>query len=297
MRRILHRVPLLAVALSATLLASCASAPDTGENASVGLPAGVTVDVYQTRTDLPARKLEIAITNASDEDLTVTGAEFASPQFVAPAVWTPRPGGTVIRAGAGVDLPVQLAEPACDEPAPAGLVRIRFTTADGRTGSAELPAVDRYDRLPGMRTEECFAIAVGDVASLTIDEPVRVESAGGALVGLVPVTVSPTGAKATFTIDAIEDTVLLGLSDGRGGALESLPLALEISGSAPPSSFEIPIVPGRCDPHAIAEDKQGTIFILQVTAPDGTTGRMRIAAAPSARASIYEFFAAACGLP
>lgn len=138
---------------------------------------------------------------------------------------------------------------------------------------------------------------IDDVPTLTIDAPVRVVDADGTLIAFVPVSIDPTGANASFTIDALEDTVLLTLSDGNGGADESLPLGRTVSGLEPPSSFEIPIVPGRCDPHAIAEDKQGTIFILQLTAPDGSTGRMRVAATPTARASIYEFFAAACGLP
>lgn len=155
MRHVPHRVPALAALLSAALLTSCAVPSD---NASAVLPTGVTVDVYQTRTDLPSRKLEIAMTNASDERLTITAAEFDSPQFTRAAVWTARPDGIVVHRGAAVDLPVQLNEPACEDPDPIGVVRISFTTTDGKTGRIELPALDRYDRLPDMRAEECFAV-------------------------------------------------------------------------------------------------------------------------------------------
>jgi len=312
MRRVL---PALAALVAATL-AACAALPgeaarpsgtsaagsahDATQDAGVRLPDGVTVDVYQTRTDLPARKIEIAVTNASEEDITIVAAEFVSTQFALAAVWDARPEGTRVRAGTSVDLPVRLAEPACDDPHPRGLVRIAFSRADGRSGHAELPAVDRYDRLPDMRTQECFAASIGAVATLTIGEPVRVADVGGVSVGYVRVAIAPSGASGTtgtFTIDALEDTVLLGLADGQGAAVEELPLDLRVSSEDPPGAFEIPIVPGRCDPHAIAEDKQGTIFILQVTAPDGTSDRVRIAATPTARASIYAYFAAACGLP
>lgn len=295
----MRRALALVAALSAIVLVSCAAAPDIGRDATLDaeLPTGVSIDVYQTRTDPPARQLEIAITNSSDRDLTITAAEFSSPQFVATALWAPRPGGTLIRSGTGVDLPVRLAAPACDDPAPRGIVRITFRTSDGRTGRAELPAVDRYDRLPGMRSEECLAVAVAEVATLSIERPARVESTNGALIAFVPVTVTPTASPGAFTIEHLENTVLLDLSDGHGGALDSLPLGLVARGGAPPSSFDIPIMPGRCDPHAIAEDKQGTIFILQVTAPDGSSGPVRVAATSNARASIYAYIAQACDLP
>lgn len=290
----MRRVAALGV-LVAAALTSCASPSDVAPSLTA-LPAGVTVDVYQTRTDLPARKLEIAITNASEADLTITAAAFESPQFAAPAVWTPRPGGTLVHRGAGVDLPVQLPEPACTDPEPVGVVRLGFTTADGRAGSVLLPVVDRYDRLPDMRAEECFAVAITAIADVRIEDPVRVTDVAGALVGLVPVDIVPRGADSAFTIDGVEDTVLLGLW-GPAGAAERLALGLTVAGTDPATAFEIPIVPGRCDPHAIAEDKQGTVFLLEVTAPDGTSGRMRVPAAPAVRASIYDYFAAACGLP
>jgi len=297
----------LTVALpTAVLLASCAgaqiSSPDIADrpesqNAIAALPAGIDVDLYQTRTDLPARRIEIAITNASGSDLTVTAAEFRSTQFAAPAVWAARPGGTVVRAGTGVDLPVPLAEPACEDPHPSGSIRIAFYTADGRAGIAEVPAVDRYGRLPEMRAEECFAASISRIAELTIDAPVRVDDSGASPIAFVALRIAPTGEPESFTIDAVEDTVLLALADDHGMATETLPVGLVVSGTDETQVYEIPIMPGRCDPHAIAEDKQGTVFILEATAPDGTSTRMRIAASTATRASIYDYIAQACDLP
>ena len=295
MRRVLA---LVAAIVSTTALAACVgAADDSRQDATAQLPQGVSVDVYQTRTDLAARKLEIAVANASDADLTITGAQFVSSQFAAPALWAARPAGSVVRAGFGIDLPVSLPEPACDDPAPEAIVRIEFTTADGRVGLAELPAVDRYDRLPAMRAQECLAVSIAAVAGLQIDGPIRVAEVGDALVGFVPVTIAPTGAGGSFTIDLVEDTVLLALADEGAATVQSLPLGLRIDAADAPGSFEIPVLPGRCDPHAIAEDKQGTIFLLDVTAPDGTNGRIGIPASAGARASIYDYVARACGLP
>jgi hypothetical protein len=292
MRRAASVCLLTLLGVLATGLTGCA-APE----APAALPDGVTVDVYQTRTDLPARKLEISVTNAGPDAITILSAEFASPQFAETAVWSARTGGSVVHAGFAVDLPVQLPGPDCEDAEPTGIVRLGFATADGQTGTAELPAIDRYDRLPVMRAEDCYAASVAEVAVLSIDDPVRIGDIAGAMTAFVHVAVAPTGATGSFTIDAVEDTVLLSLRDSSGDAVDELQLGLRVAGTDAPSVLEIPILPGRCDPHAIAEDKQGTIFILNVTAPDGTQGRIRLAAASPARASIYAFFAEYCGLP
>ena len=41
--------------------------------------------------------------------------------------------------------------------------------------------------------------------------------------------------------------------------------------------LELPLVPFRCDPHAVQEDKRGTIFTLDV-ATGGQTGVVNLAA-------------------
>lgn len=291
----MRRLITLPAVLTTLALVACGPGPSS-HPAFEELPPGVQVDVYQTRTDLPARKLEISIANGGQDDLVIVGAVFDSPQFVEPARWNPRAGGTLVRTGFAVDLPVALPAPACEDPNPVGTIRLMIDI-DGRIGTAEVPVVDRFDRLSEMRAEECYAASVETVAALSIDDPIRIGEIAGAPTGFVPLSIAPTGAEGSFSIDALEDTVLLALRDPTGLAVEELPLGLVVDGADPPSVLEIPILPGRCDPHAIAEDKQGTIFVLDITAPSGETGRVRIATAPTARASIYAFFAEYCGLP
>jgi len=295
MPRVLDRV--LAVALLAATGVLAVGCTSSGAARSGALPAGVTVDVYQTRTDPAARRLQISVANASAHDLTITAAELDSPQFAAPAIWTARPGGALVRAGTAIDLPASLAAPACEDPAPVATVRITYQAADGRGGSAEVPAVDRFDRLPAMRAEECFAAAIADVAVLRIDAPVRISGRDGTLRADLSIAFSPTGAAGSIRIEAVEDTVLLALAAPDGTATDRRPIGLEISGADAPGSFEIPILPARCDPHAVAEDKQGTIFIVRARAADGTAGSVRIAASDATRSSIYAYIAEACGFP
>jgi hypothetical protein len=54
--------------------------------------------------------------------------------------------------------------------------------------------------------------------------------------------------------------------------------------------------PNRCDAHALADDKQGTYFPVDVVLPDGRSGRYRLGVDPQTRAQLYRFYARECGL-
>lgn len=262
-----------------------------------GLPPGVTIELYQGRSDSATRRMQIAITNAGEHDLTITSAQLQSTQFSEPAVWNARAEGTLVRAGTGVDLPVRLSTPACEDPTPIARVQISFAMAEGRRGSAEVLVTDRYGQLPAMRAQECFAVSIGEVVAFRIDRPVRVVEADGRLRAFVPIAFSPTGNAGTVRIESVEDTVLLALAGTDARATDTLPLGLDIAGNDLPGMFEIPILPGRCDPHAIAEDKQGTIFVLHARAPDGRTAPVQLSASEETRSSIYQYVSEACGMP
>ena len=51
------------------------------------------------------------------------------------------------------------------------------------------------------------------------------------------------------------------------------PIAAQVrEGDTEPIEVDLPLVPLRCDPHAVQEDKRGTVFTLDVEV-DGRTGR------------------------
>lgn len=54
------------------------------------------------------------------------------------------------------------------------------------------------------------------------------------------------------------------------------------------------IVPGRCDAHAIIEDKRGTVMPLDVQTNDGSSGTIYIAMADNVRRNIYEYYQDYC---
>jgi len=295
------------VAIAALMLTSCAgtAAPVTTTSTSApstraALPPGVSVDVYRTRTDPGQRKLEIAVSNLSDSDLTITAVAFQSSHFVSPASWSANEGGSRVPAGFTIDFPVVLAPPRCDAGEATHTVRIEFVTADGVPGTATVPAIDRHDVLPGINERECLTAAAERITALEITG-LELDTAEGDLIGHVVVQHTPTTASGQVRIERLNSTVLLKLVDPATRArVDELHADIAIRGIDAPGAFIIPIAPSRCDPHAIAEDKRGTFFDLDVAVDTGDaperTGRITLASPDEVRAAIYAFFAESCGL-
>lgn len=57
---------------------------------------------------------------------------------------------------------------------------------------------------------------------------------------------------------------------------------------------EVPLVPLRCDPHAVMEDKRGTVFNLGVQV-DGAVGVVEVAASERLRGDILRWVSDWCG--
>jgi hypothetical protein len=72
-----------------------------------------------------------------------------------------------------------------------------------------------------------------------------------------------------------------------------------VAGDAPPSVLTLSLVPSRCDPHAVAEDKLGTVFPLEVSvtaeAGDVRIGVLSVTASDDVRAALYDFVDRSCG--
>ena len=54
------------------------------------------------------------------------------------------------------------------------------------------------------------------------------------------------------------------------------------AGDTDPLAVHLPLVPLRCDPHAVQEDKRGTVFTLEVEV-DGEPGEIELAASEDMR--------------
>lgn len=256
------------------------------------LPAGVSVTAFQTRPDYGIRQLELKVANGSDAPLTVLAVELRSSRFSTPVRFD-RPQRVPV--GSARDLPVRLSEPTCLEGDPVDEVVIEFQLDDGRTGTATR-TIDETSTLERITEEDCLVVAVDEHA--TIAGPVEaVWTPGSRGPADLEFTVTPTGAEGELMISAVRATVLLSLADGQGEAVYEQTVDLVVDGQSTSTGFLVRVLPARCDPHAIAEDKRGTFFPVDVAVADGPSGTIDVPVSDAVRASIYDYIADWCGLP
>ncbi len=256
------------------------------------LPAGISVTAFQTRPDYGIRQLELKVANGSDAPLTVLAVELRSSRFSTPVRFD-RPQRVPV--GSARDLPVRLSEPTCLDGDPVDEVLIEFQLDDGRTGTATR-TIDDTSTLERITEEDCLAVAVSDHA--TIAGPAEAAWTPGAHgPAVLDFTVTPTGAEGELTISAVRATVLLSLADESGSAIYEHPVDLIVDATSADGVIRVGVLPARCDPHAIAEDKRGTFFPVDVSVTDGPSGTIDVPVSDAVRASLYEYIADWCGLP
>ena len=269
-----------ALAALALLLGGCAMAPGT-------LPDGVSVAVYQPRTEIASGRLAIQVRNGGDAPLEVMAATFHSPAFRDPLAW--EAGRTVeIAPGTAVDLRIPAGVADCDADRFAGSVVLEFAS-DGQRGSASLEPEDEFGIVRQLHDTGCLAERAAAVARLSTT---GIEGGGTGTPGELVVSIEPSGEGALELVAVRSTTLLAPAVDGTG--MPSVELGVTV-GRDGPHELRIPIVPNRCDPHALAEDKVGTRIPVEIRG-DGFEGRIVLEATDDARATMRAFFATYCGL-
>jgi hypothetical protein len=260
--------------------------------AEEGLPPGVEVSVHQNRPDTEDRRLQVRITNGTETPFTVTSLAFSSLDFAAPAPYPKAP--STVRAGGVLDLPVALPEPVCGTADGDPKVELRFEHGPGHAGTAAVIPDDRLQQLDDINERDCLGSAIAAVATISEPDAIRIEPVVGRLVAFVDLAIAPTGASGTFTVHRVDDTVLFGLFDPASATpVESLPLELTVDADDPPTTLTIPLVPGRCDAHATAEDKRGTLLPLRVEVGE-FSGIHYFALSDDRKGELYTYLGQAC---
>jgi hypothetical protein len=328
-RRILLRVAAAAAVLG---VASCSTGtvggsggPASSETApanpnATSVPAGpVTAEISQFRDNYSKQIIEIQLTNTTGAALTVLGAALTSPLFAAPITWPARPGGIDLPPGQTKSLPAPLPAPECGSPslAPSGqgtasgadagnaFVSLRLAVPQGASQQgtappqtvATAPAADPFGVLARNNSEMCLAREASAVATIALAPELEVAADGRTAVVRLLIQPRPaSGAGAgggagagELVIDRVEETTLLAEAPQA-----PWPRSVTVRAGGTPAEVRLGIRPSRCDPHAVAEDKVGTLLPVRVRVA-GREGVVKIDAGSQLRGRIYDFVTKACG--
>ena len=243
----------LVAAFALAVLTGCAGGPTDGSGGS-GEPE-LRAALIQLRADVAERHAQVRVENLSGAAVRIGEVAVVDPRFVADAVRLVDRGSTV-PAGGSIDIRVQLPAVACDIASSADpSVRLELI-ADGTSRGVTLPIADPLGFAGPLHDRECRAEALAAAADI-------------AFTGFSP---SPFG---DATIDGV------------------LPIGVLVQPGKEPTTLDLPVVPTRCDAHAVQEDKRGTIFDVRVSVA-GESGEVELFVGDALRGRILTWVADWC---
>jgi hypothetical protein len=262
--------------------------------------------VDQFRDQYAAGGIVLQLTAPAGPDLAVTRAELLDARFAPGPAWE---GSILLPAGQTKSLPTVLAAPRCgaaggsdaagsDATGPASVntgpdpaPTVRATFADGST--RDLPAEDPHGVLARIHAERCFAERVAAAVALRLEDSLGPGPFPGAMALRLAVDPPPgnvAGQQAAAgsgapVLRSVGTTTLLA-EDSRAPWPRDVALT-------PGGMLAIVVRPARCDPHAVAEDKVGTLIPLTLDV-GGRAGVVKVASPPALRGEIYEAVGRIC---
>ncbi|WP_291044711.1 hypothetical protein, partial [Herbiconiux sp.] len=266
---------------------------------------GLALSILQNRPDYATRTLQLSVGNEGDAPLTVLSARFESPQF---ATAVDYPGPVEVPAGLVRQLPVPLGASVCPTPGGAApTLTVKVTDATGAERTVTSAPADPFGVLPRIAQEDCFEHEVSAIATLRLDDRLAIEGTGPDAVAQLTLQAEPaahataSGSPASLTLESAASTILLEPAapatdaDADAAAADAWPLDATVTQGDQPFSITLSAVPARCDPHAIAEDKRGTVLPVTITLADGTEGTVHVSPSDELRLALYAFIASTCG--
>ncbi|MDQ0863445.1 hypothetical protein [Arthrobacter globiformis] len=270
------------------------------------MPLPVTVEVNQSRDQYGKQAIQLLLTNVSGRPMTVAAAQLASPLFRGRILWEPTGGGLELPPGQPKSLPARLPAPVCGPEQSAArqsatgqstaqqpVASVRYSQA-GQAGVREVApvAVDPFGVLERNNMELCLAAEAAAVADIVLDRRLDVAPDSRTAVVRLVITPKETGGagpgEGSMIIASIAGTTLIAEP-----AESPWPRNIRIVRGAPHTELRLRIRPARCDPHAVAEDKVGTLLPLNVSV-GRREGQLKIAAGPALRGQVYDFVTSAC---
>ena len=249
----------------------------------------VEVEVAQERLDRVDRVVTLQVRNTGDRPITVTGARLTS----AFARGTTSQGRDVDPGRMrGVRLP--LGPSVCGPDVGDDLrVELDVTTPDGAAGTLTVVPTDETQDLARIHGEDCAAAAAAAGLRVSFDEVVVREVDGRRVADLV-LGLEPVPGGPQVRVVSVRGTTLL-----RPTGTTDTFWTVDVDSAAPPADGRLVLqaVPARCDLHAIAEDKRGTVLGVE-TVVDGVEQPLFFVAARDAlRGALHDYVVDACGVP
>jgi len=248
------------------------------------------VEVNQSRDQYGKQAIQIQLTNTTDTPLTVTATRLRSTLFEGDISWEAPAGSLELPPRQPKSLPAVLPAVSCgrsEGESPELKATVSYAAPGKDPVEENTGASDPFSVLPRNADELCIAAEAAAVATIVLDPGLEVAADGRTAVVRLIITPATPGTDAqSLTIEAIDETTLLAQSPAApwprnaavGAAKQELPLTIR---------------PARCDPHAVAEDKVGTLLPLRVAIGE-RKGVLKIAAPNDLRGRIYDFVTAAC---
>lgn len=276
---------LAALAVGATMLTACA-----GPASPPPLPDGLAVEVRQGRLDAADGILVVGFENTGPAPVTIDRFEVLAPTLE-PGMSSSEP--FQLGADDRLDLRLQLTPAVCDAPAEDAVatVLVRATTPDG-SSEGELTAADPFDTLARLADTDCLAESAAAAADIRMPDALRSEGEGTARRAYLDVAVEPAASgDASLQIGTVYGTTLVNAEGGTDWVVDR-----EVRAGDEPLTITLAVKPARCDAHAIADDKRGTILPFGIVTGDGREGRLDLAAGDALKAELYAYYTERCGL-
>jgi hypothetical protein len=254
------------------------------------LAPGRAVEFVQLRADVAPRQAQVHIENGSDAALTVGEVRVEDARFQSPATRVVADRTSTVPAGGAVDIRVQLPAVDCAAASDGQSSAVLELVGESAPAEATAAAPDPLGFVAELHARECLLERVTDAAAPAFTG--FTPSAPGAPAAL-ELTVTPSG-DAAVTVAGIERTNLLDFA-GVPAEEQAYPLDVVVTAAdTAPVVVELPLVPFRCDPHAVQEDKRGTIFDVRVEL-DGEPGEVELFVGEELRGRILSWVASWCG--
>lgn len=241
---------LLCAAVLVSGLAACGGEPDREP-----LPSGIVMHVDQTRLERKTRHVFVRVENNTKQTLKVTGFVLTSPRFDR-VTWQ---GDESMAAGQESDLEFTMPAGRCGDSVDAS-VRLTYTLGNSDERESVGKADDPYEAIGLMLDRDCARNTLAEAAKIKVGTP-TIDGTGPTSVLRLPITLTPTGKRDDVRFGGFESTPLFRQAEDSPVGVD------EPISSTKPTRIVMSVVPARCDPHALAEDKVGRLFGMRVMAP------------------------------